>query len=621
MTKLEALKQITTKKELAALLGVKASFLTYNLYIIKPITQYTQFKIPKKNGGERIISAPNGNLKSLQSSLSNLLLDCIDDINRIKYPKAEIHKLSKDQVQYSAILKVKMQSAQVKQQPSLSHGFVRNRSIITNAMMHLGKKSVLNIDLENFFGSFNFGRVRGFFIKNNNFQLDPAIATVIAQIACYNNTLPQGSPCSPVITNLITHALDIRLTSLAKKHSCTYTRYADDITFSTRKADFPTEIMRQIDGEYLSGKKLKNEIERAGFSINDKKTRIQYKDSRQDVTGLIVNQKVNVKCEYWRTVRAQCNNLFNTGKFTNLVNDKPVDGNINVLEGQLNFIDQVDKYNRLRQKPHLNPKYHLKREELVRQSKAKQRRYLFSGREKTFSQFLFYRLFYANENPTILTEGKTDNIYLKTAINMLATSYPDLVKAKTTTTKYELLLRFVEYSQRTKFLLELNGGAAYLKEFVTGYNSHYKRYKAPKPSNPVIIIVDNDKGPQDAGLLGYVSSINAAQIHPTNLKLKDDIRKAKFIHLGHNLYLVLTPLGTGDIQTDIEYFFKDADRLRQHKNKCFNTIEKRDSDKDLSKEAFATHIVQGQKKVVDFTGLIPLIDRLSLVIKHYNSIK
>lgn len=620
MTKLEALKNITTKKELAVLLGVKASFLTYNLYIIKPHTQYTQFRIPKKNGGERIISAPNGKLKILQSNLSELLLDCIDDINKIKFPSAEIHKPNKDKIKFSKTLKVKIQSAKIKQQPSLSHGFVRHRSIITNAIMHLGKKNVLNIDLENFFDSFNFGRVRGFFIKNKNFQLSHAIATVIAQIACYNNKLPQGSPCSPVITNLITHALDIRLASLAKKHSCTYTRYADDITFSTRKSEFPLQIMRQENGEYLSSKKLRREIERAGFSINDKKTRIQYKDSRQDVTGLVVNKKPSVKSEYWRTVRAQCNSLFNTGKFTKIIDGDPVTGNINELEGQLNFIDHVDQYNRLRQKPHLNPKYHLKRDELIKQSKAKQREYLFNNREKTFSQFLFYRLFYANEKPTIITEGKTDNTYLKTAINMLITSFPDLAKAKTATTPYELLLRFVKYSQRTKFLLEIHGGAPYLKEFVTRYRNHYKRYKASPPSKPVIIVVDNDKGPQDAGLLGYVSSITTAVIFPNNLKLKNDVRKAEFVHLFHNLYLVLTPLNVNK-QTDIEDFFSDADRLRKYKGKCFNTADKRNSDKDLSKEAFATHIVKDQKKVVDFTGLTPLLKRISLVIKHYDSIK
>lgn len=326
MNKLEALSIITTKPQLADLLGVKPQFLTQVLYILKPDTQYTCFDIPKKNGDTRTIYAPSKKLKSLQSNLSNLLLDCIDEINKSNEKKYTYKH-------------------------ALSHGFVRECSIMTNAVMHLNQKNVLNIDLKNFFDSFNFGRVRGFFIKNNNFKLDPHIATVIAQIACYQNKLPQGSPCSPVITNLITHSLDIKLASLASKHSCIYSRYADDMTFSTRESVFPSKLMRQEDGQFLTGKNLKNEIARAGFLINEKKTRIQYKDSRQDVTGLIVNNKPNVKKEYWRTVKSQCHALFYTGTFYKKTDDGEVEGNINQLEGQLNFIDQVDLFNRLRQKP------------------------------------------------------------------------------------------------------------------------------------------------------------------------------------------------------------------------------------------------------------------------------
>tara|TARA_R110001592_G_scaffold316495_1_gene592989 strand:- start:5794 stop:6927 length:1134 start_codon:yes stop_codon:yes gene_type:complete len=360
MDKLDTLKNITTKQALAELLGVKASFLTNVLYRIRPENQYIQFTIPKKSGGVREINAPIDKLKSLQSRLSTLLLDCIDEINKAKFPNSELNKARDKNAQSNnhETLKVKAPNAEIKQ-PSLSHGFVRKRSIITNAMMHIDQKNVLNIDLEDFFDSFNFGRVRGYFIKNENFKLDHHIATVIAQIACYENKLPQGSPCSPVITNLITHSLDIRLAALAEKHSCTYSRYADDLTFSSREVVFPRQIMSLENDEYTAGKKLKSEITRSGFFINDKKTRIQFKDSRQDVTGLVVNQKPNVKKEYWRTAKSQCHSLFHTGSFTKTVAGEVVEGNINELEGQLNFIDQVDCYNRLRQKPPLNHIYQL----------------------------------------------------------------------------------------------------------------------------------------------------------------------------------------------------------------------------------------------------------------------
>ncbi|MCP4056438.1 MAG: RNA-directed DNA polymerase [Gammaproteobacteria bacterium] len=212
--------QATTKPELASLLGISASFLTRVLYKTDTSSLYHEFQIPKKSGGERTISAPCSELKDIQRRLSKLLQDC-NDVIRIDNG-IDKHCL-------------------------LSHGFERNHSIITNAAVHRGKKNVLNLDLEKFFDSFNFGRVRGFFIKNMHFALDPHIATVIAQIACFNDGLPQGSPCSPVITNLITNSLDIRLSRLAKRNGCSYSRYADDITISTRKSSFSSSILKSIE--------------------------------------------------------------------------------------------------------------------------------------------------------------------------------------------------------------------------------------------------------------------------------------------------------------------------------------------------------------------------------------
>ena len=155
VSRLLLLKSAKTKPDLARVLGVKPSALTHCLYIVKPENQYIQFEIPKRNGGKRIISAPSGMLKKLQSSLSDLLLDCLDEIISLKFPNSEI---ASQKAKNSLVLKVKCSGSETKQ-PSLSHGFERKRSIITNAMMHLGKKHVFNIDLENFFGITNCLRV------------------------------------------------------------------------------------------------------------------------------------------------------------------------------------------------------------------------------------------------------------------------------------------------------------------------------------------------------------------------------------------------------------------------------------------------------------------------------
>src|SRR5262249_27624617 len=204
-----------------------------------------------------------------QTRLSELLQDCVHEINKTR----------------------KIESA-------LSHGFRRKHSIITNASRHRRRRYVFNVDLENFFASINFGRIRGFFIKNRNFELTPKVATVLAQIACHENGLPQGSPCSPVLSNLIGHVLDIRLASLARKVGCNYSRYADDLTFSTSKLVFPPEVARRVDGtehEWQPGEELKRMIVSSGFAINAVKTRMQYAGSRQDVAGLVVNVKVNTR--------------------------------------------------------------------------------------------------------------------------------------------------------------------------------------------------------------------------------------------------------------------------------------------------------------------------------------
>ncbi|MCA9172761.1 MAG: RNA-directed DNA polymerase, partial [Planctomycetales bacterium] len=198
----------------------------------------------------------------------------------------------------------------------LAHGFKRNLSIITNAENHRNQRYVYNADLKDFFPSINFGRVRGFFLKNDDFALKPAVATLIAQIACHNNQLPQGSPCSPPISNFIAHIMDIHLNKLARKNRCTYTRYADDLTFSTNEKEFPSKIASLVNGttdRWAAGDGLVSRVHRAGFQLNVAKTRMQYKDSRQDTTGLIVNSKINVPVEYAKLARTRCYHLFRDG--------------------------------------------------------------------------------------------------------------------------------------------------------------------------------------------------------------------------------------------------------------------------------------------------------------------
>ena len=256
---LDRLRDAKDRKDLARLLGFKPSALTAIIYLTPSDQKYCIFEIPKKNGGTRTIKAPNPKLKKLQTHLANFLYACLAEIEKEQRSKP------------------------------VSYGFRKKRSIADNAKNHKRRRYVLNLDLGDFFPSFNFGRVRGFFLKNKHFSLEERVATTIAQIACDGEALPQGSPCSPVISELIGQVFDVRLLRFAKKHGVSYSRYADDITFSTNQKDFPEALARQ-DPEDLSVWTLEadlvNEIERAGFKINLGKTRMHYKGSRQMVTGL-----------------------------------------------------------------------------------------------------------------------------------------------------------------------------------------------------------------------------------------------------------------------------------------------------------------------------------------------
>lgn len=286
---------------------------------------------------------------------------------------------------------------------NIAHAFTKEKSIITNAKIHKNKRFVLNIDLENFFESFHFGRVQGYFEKNKNYLFPKNIATVLAQLTCYKGSLPQGSPSSPIITNLICNILDMKLLKMAKKYKLDYTRYADDLTFSTNNKSFAEK-----SEEFIS--QLEIIIKQSGFKINQKKTRLQYKQSRQVVTGLVVNKKVNVPRDFYKNTRAMANSLYKNGSFT--ING--LEGSLKQLEGRFSFINHINKENNKEQKK-------------INKDLKLSFRFL-NGQEKEYQKFLFYKYFFNNEKPCILTEGPTDIIYLKSALKNLYTDYPNLIK-------------------------------------------------------------------------------------------------------------------------------------------------------------------------------------------------
>lgn len=137
------------------------------------------------------------------------------------------------------------------------------------------------------------------------YSINEKVATVLAQICCYKNQLPQGAPTSPIVSNMVCSRLDSHLQKLAKKYHCMYSRYADDITFSKTSQSFPSELAYiNLDGIASVGDDLKHVINSNGFTINDNKIRLQSNKTRQSVTGLTVNRKPNLNRKYVRQIRA-----------------------------------------------------------------------------------------------------------------------------------------------------------------------------------------------------------------------------------------------------------------------------------------------------------------------------
>ena len=262
--------QLRTLDDVAQLLEISPKTLIYYLYRLSPQKRYTQFTINKRNGEKRKLSEPIKGLKIIQQKLLTVL-SCI-----------------------------------YKPRPSV-HGFVTGKSIATNALQHEGQKYVFNVDIKDFFASINFGRVRGMFMSLP-FKISAEASTVLAQICCEYNQLLQGSPTSPIVSNMICAKLDGDLQRLAARRRCIYTRYADDITFSTSNEKFPKALayVQHVNDSNTTviGDELRNIVLNNGFIINEQKTRLFHQSDRQTVTGLIINEKVNVKRSYVRQLRA-----------------------------------------------------------------------------------------------------------------------------------------------------------------------------------------------------------------------------------------------------------------------------------------------------------------------------
>lgn len=547
------LKNIVSKEELAFQIDVPLRKLTYILYVEGVDSYYKTFEIPKKNGEPRIINAPRKELKDIQRKIADRLWE---------YHEAYLEE-------NNIIINV-------------SHAFEKKKSIITNAVIHKKKRFVFNVDLEGFFESFHFGRVRGFFCKSKEFLFSEEVATVIAQITCYKGCLPQGAPSSPIIANLIFNIVDIRIVKLAKKYKLDYTRYADDLTFSTNDIKF-------IENKEKFEQELLERIERAGFSINKNKTRLSYSDSRQEVTGLVVNNKVNIVRNFYKDTRAMADSLYRNGAFY----VKEEKGTINQLEGRFSFINQIDRYNSGQENKNQKKFHHL------------------NTRENEYRKFLFYKNFLINNKPLIVTEGKTDVLYLKAALKKEYKKYPELITKNGDNFQFKIC-----FLNRTKTLRDLMGmqldGAdtmINIHNFYTGRNGlpNYYEFFSQKyqlsPEYPVILIFDNEQK-SDRPLKKFMKAIGRGKENIIN----------GYIHILENLYLLTNPLVKKD-ECEIEDLFDETVLGHEINGKRFSR-DIVDNTKYYGKAKFAEYVLENYEEI-DFKEFIPMLDNLKDIVKNY----
>ncbi|WP_224248704.1 reverse transcriptase family protein [Hyalangium gracile] len=261
------LPKLASRQDVAKLVGLEEKELDA---LMRPGTEagsgYVEFEIAKRSGGVRRISAPRARLKQVQRTILEQILSHM--------PTHEA-----------------------------AHGFVKGRSTVSNAAPHTGATVVVRVDLEDFFPTVHYRRVKGLFQSHG---YGDEVASTLAGLTTHRpkladgtvvwpGALPQGAPTSPAIANLVCRRMDARLTALAKKYGATYTRYADDLSFSFQA---PPEKM----GRFMWW--VNAILQQEGFAENNPKRRVMRRAHRQRVTGLTVNQQVSIPREDRRRFKA-----------------------------------------------------------------------------------------------------------------------------------------------------------------------------------------------------------------------------------------------------------------------------------------------------------------------------
>lgn len=255
---------------------------------------YRRVRIPKKNGGFRSLDVPDHLLKTVQKRILTQLLE------------------------------------QLPVSPCAC-SYRKGISLLENVSPHTGKRCVLKLDIRDFFGSITYMSVYSFAFPSEFFP--PAVRTLLTHLCCLHDTLPQGAPTSPYISNLVMAPFDRHMINWCKSRGITYTRYCDDLTFS---GDFNPKEVKSYTESFLL---------RLGFELNQNKTRFFSSSHRQEVTGIVVNSRPHLQKTYRRKLRQEWYFLKKFGPEEHLKHMGSClspDKYLQSLEGRIRYVLTID---------------------------------------------------------------------------------------------------------------------------------------------------------------------------------------------------------------------------------------------------------------------------------------
>ena len=241
-------------------------------YVKHADQDYRRIAIKKKSGGVRQVYAPSAELKRLQGRILHGLL--------VKLPVS-----------------------------AYATAYIRKKDPVQNALPHVGKRYLLKLDITDFFGSIRFAQVYGAAFHSGHFPKQ--VGVLLTRLCCRQGVLPQGAPTSPALSNLVLRNFDNSLGKWCASRGIAYTRYCDDMTFSS---DRPL---------YAVYRKARGMLEQMGFRLNDGKTRFITNANRQSVTGLTVNAKVSVSRDYKRRLRQEVHYVLKFGLAEHILRSVP----------------------------------------------------------------------------------------------------------------------------------------------------------------------------------------------------------------------------------------------------------------------------------------------------------